>query len=169
MIVNFGLIMKLSRKKVGNGARGRNRTCDHSFRWEGVRWSGNWPRKQSFWFFVGATSLVVSTVSLSGCARITNTNTELLATVTSARIPVQLGYDGNEQFCGTLGKIQYVAIKHEVHFNLRLTAVKANREYSIDWQNNTVRGYTVGVFLTDHSGAIRKGSLRMYRPGESAA
>ena len=122
--------------------------------------------KAKFLFFVGTASLVVSIVSLSGCARVTNTDTELLATVTSAPIPVQLGYDGNEQFCGTLGKIQYVAIKHEVHFNLRLAAVEANREYSIDWQNNSVRGYTVGVFLTDHSGAIRKGSLRMYRPGE---
>lgn len=110
--------------------------------------------------------LIASTVTLSGCARVTNTNTKLLATVTSAPIPVQSGYDGNEQFCGTLGKIQYVAIKHQVHFNFNLSAVKANRQYLIDWQNNTVRGYTVGVFLTDHSGAIRKGSLRMYRPGE---
>ena len=75
-------------------------------------------------------------------------------------------YDGNEQFCGTLGKIQYVAIKHQVHFNFNLSAENANRQYLIDWQNNTVRGYTVGVFLTDHSGAIRKGSLRMYRAGE---
>jgi len=110
--------------------------------------------------------LIASTVTLSGCARVTNTNTELLATVTSAPIPVQSGYDGNEQFCGTLGKIQYVAIKHQVHFNFNLSAENANRQYLIDWQNNTVRGYTVGVFLTDHSGAIRKGSLRMYRAGE---
>ena len=84
----------------------------------------------------------------------------------SAAIPVQSGYDGNEQFCGTLGKIQYVAIKHQVHFNLILAKLKANRQYSIVWQNNRVRGYTVGVFSTDNPGAIRKGSLRMFGPGE---
>jgi|GEM_PF-1954005 len=110
--------------------------------------------------------LIASTVTLSSCARATIINTELSGTATSAPIPIQSGYDGNEQFCGTFGKIQYVAIKHQVHLNLSLAAVNADRQYSIVWQNNTVRGYTVGVFLTDHSGAIRKGSLRMYRPGE---
>ena len=122
--------------------------------------------KAKFLFFVGATSLVVSTVSLSGCARVTNTGTGLLTAVSSEPIPVQSGYNGNEKFCGTLGKIQYVAIKQQVHFNFNLSAAKANRQYLIDWQNNNVRGYAVGVFSTDHSGAIRKGSLRMYRPGE---
>ena len=110
--------------------------------------------------------LIASTVTLGGCEKSTRAGTGLLTVVASEPIPVQSGYDGNEQFCGTLGKIQYVAIKHQVHFNFNLFAVKANRQYLIDWQNNTVRGYTVGVFLTDHSGAIRKGSLRMYRPGE---
>lgn len=111
-------------------------------------------------------SVAASTVALSGCVGTTRAGTGLLAAITSAAIPVQSGYDGNEQFCGTLGKIQYVAIKQRVHLNLHLTAVKANRQYLIDWQNNDVRGYTVGVFSTDHSGAIRTGSLRLFRAGE---
>ena len=110
--------------------------------------------------------LAVSTVTLSGRVRTTRAGTSSLTTVASEPIPVQSGYDGNEQFCGTLGKVQYVAIKHQVHFNLNLAAMKANRQYRIDWQNNYVRGCTVGVFSTDHSGAIRSGSLRMFRAGE---
>ena len=110
--------------------------------------------------------LAVATVTLSGCVRTTRAGTSSSTAVASEPIPVQSGYDGNEQFCGTLGKVQFVAIKHQVHFNLNLAAMKANRQYRIDWQNNAVRGYTVGVFSTDHSGAIRSGSLRMFRAGE---
>ena len=111
-------------------------------------------------------SLAAMTFILSGCDKAINSSTDLLTAVASEPIPVQSGYDGNEEFCGTFGKIQYVAIKHQVHFNLKLAVLKENRQYLIDWQNNYVRGYTVGVFSTDHSGAIRRGSLKMFRAGE---
>lgn len=68
--------------------------------------------------------LAVSTVTLSGRVRTTRAGTSSLTTVASEPIPVQSGYDGNEQFCGTLGKVQYVAIKYLVHFNLNLAAMK---------------------------------------------
>jgi hypothetical protein len=65
-----------------------------------------------------------------------------------------------------VGEVQYVAIKRQVELKLILTPIRANRQYLVDWRNNNVRGYTIGVFSTDRVGAIRKGSVRMFRPGE---
>jgi hypothetical protein len=90
----------------------------------------------------------------------------LLRAITSAPIPVQSGYDVDEQFCGTFGVIQYEALKKRVELRLLLAPVKPNRQYSVDWQNNKVRGYTIGAFSTNGSGVVRRGSLRLFRPGE---
>jgi hypothetical protein len=86
--------------------------------------------------------------------------------VTSAPIPVQSGYDESEQFCGMMGVVQYVAIEKRVELRLRLAAVKANRQYSVAWQNNKVRVYTIGVFSSNGAGDVRRGSVRLFRPGE---
>ncbi len=85
--------------------------------------------------------------------------------VVSAPISVQSGYDGSEQFCGTIGVVQYVALKSHVKLAVHFTALRANRQYSIVWRNNEVRGYTIGAFSTTSSGSVRKGSLRLFRPG----
>ena len=53
-------------------------------------------------------------------------------------------------------------VKLRVHF----AALRANRQYSVIWRNNAVRGYTIGVFSTTSSGSVRMGSLRLFRPGE---
>jgi hypothetical protein len=89
-----------------------------------------------------------------------------LPTFTSAPIPVQSGYDVSELFCGTIGEVQYVASKEHVELRLILTPIKANRQYVVAWRNNNVRGYTIGVFSTNGSGDVRRGSVRMFRPGE---
>ncbi len=86
--------------------------------------------------------------------------------VASAPISVESGYDASERFCGTSGEIQYVALQKRVELQLTLTSEKPKRQYSVIWQNNKVRGYTIGVFLTDTSGAVRQGSLRLFRAGE---
>jgi len=110
--------------------------------------------------------LAVLTGALSVSATTTGAGVVLLPAVTSAPIPVQSGYDAGEQFCGSVGVIQYVALKSRVELRLLLAAVKPNRQYSVDWQNNKVRGYTIGAFSTNGSGAVRRRSLRLFRPGE---
>jgi hypothetical protein len=110
--------------------------------------------------------LAALTVALSISATTTGAGVVLLPAITSAPIPVQSGYDASEQFCGTIGVIQYVALKERVELRLLLAAVKPNRQYSVDWRNNKVRGYTIGAFSTNGSGAARRGSLRLFRPGE---
>jgi hypothetical protein len=90
----------------------------------------------------------------------------LVRAVTSAPTSVQSGYDASERFCGTTGEIQYVALRKQVEIRASLTAEKPNRQYSVIWQNNKVRGYTIGVFSTNASGEIRPGSLRLFRAGE---
>jgi len=108
----------------------------------------------------------VSTIALSGCARTTGADTTLLTAVTSASLPVQSGFDHNEQFCGALGTIQYLVTKNKFKLRLHLAAAKATRQYEIVWRNNDVRGYTVGAFSTDASGDVRQASLKIFRPGE---
>jgi NADPH-dependent ferric siderophore reductase len=53
-----------------------------------------------------------------------------------------------------------------VAIKLFLTPMKPDRQYSVAWRNNKVRGYTIGVFSTNRSGDVRRGSVRMFRPGE---
>ncbi|MHB8379425.1 MAG: hypothetical protein ACYDB2_05845 [Acidimicrobiales bacterium] len=89
-----------------------------------------------------------------------------LPAFTSAPIPVQSGYDASELFCGAIGEVKYVAAKEHVELRLILTPIRANRQYVVDWRNNKVRGYTIGVFSTNRSGTVRRGSVRMFRPGE---
>jgi hypothetical protein len=79
-----------------------------------------------------------------------------LSAVTSAPIPVQSGYDESELFCGPVGEVQYVAIGRKVELRLILTPIKASRQYLVDWRNNKVRGYTIGVFSTDRLGVVRR-------------
>jgi hypothetical protein len=116
----------------------------------------------------GPRSIILAalTFALSFSAVTAGAGVVLLPAVTSAPIATQSGYDASEQFCGTIGIIQYVAIKKRVELRIRLAAVKANRQYSVAWQNNAVRGYTIGVFSTTGSGAVRRGSLRLFRAGE---
>jgi hypothetical protein len=124
-------------------------------------------RTKHFGLFV--IILAVSTISLSGCARTTRTETILLPAVTSAAIPVQSGFNSNEQFCGALGTIQYLVTKGQFKLRLHFAAAKANRQYEIVWRNNKERGYTVGAFSTNASGAVRQVSLRLFRAGEVRA
>lgn len=109
---------------------------------------------------------VLMTVALSVTAIGAASGAASLPVVTSAPIPVQSGFDGSEQFCGTIGVVQYVALKSHVKLRVHFTALRANRQYSIVWRNNAVRGYTIGAFSTTSSGSVRKGSLRLFRPGE---
>jgi len=86
--------------------------------------------------------------------------------VTSPSIRVQSGYDKNEKFCGESGEILYEVNKNHVKLSLDLANLKSERQYQIDWRNNDVRGFAIGAFSTNNSGAIRDGSLKMFRAGE---
>jgi hypothetical protein len=111
-------------------------------------------------------TLILSMGTLSACGSPTRATKKLLHVVTSASIRVQSGFDSNERFCGALGDIQYLATGQQVALSLHLAELKADRQYSIAWQNNKVRGYTVGTFSTNDSGVVRAGSLRLFRAGE---
>jgi hypothetical protein len=110
--------------------------------------------------------VVVLALSLSAFAATVSAGMVAIPGVTSAPIPVQSGYDASELFCGAIGEIQYLAKNGDVELRLFLTPVKADRQYSVAWRNNKVRGYTIGVFSTNRSGEVRRGSVRMFRPGE---
>jgi hypothetical protein len=113
--------------------------------------------------------LAASTIALSGCAGTPGTDANLLPAVTSASLPVQTGFNRNEQFCGALGTIQYLVAKNKFKLRLHLAALKADRQYEIVWRNNNVRGYTIGAFSTDASGGVRHVSLKIFRAGEVRA
>ena len=110
--------------------------------------------------------VVVLALSLSAFAATVSAGLVAIPGVTSAPIPVQSGYDASELFCGATGEIQYLAKNREVELKLFLTPMKPDRQYSVAWRNNKVRGYTIGVFSTNRSGDVRRGSVRMFRPGE---
>ena len=113
--------------------------------------------------------LIVSTLALGGCTKAMTTHAVLLPAVSSATLPVQSGFDHDERFCGAVGTIYYLVANDDFTFRLHLAAVKAHRLYEIIWRNNNVRGYTVGAFSTTAAGAIRHGSVKLFRSGEVRA
>jgi hypothetical protein len=111
-------------------------------------------------------ALVASSVTFGAWQAVSGAGASSLSAITSASVPVQSGYDVDEQFCGPLGEIHYVATKHDVKISLDLTAAKARRQYEIIWRNNNVRGYTIGAFSTTNTGVVQRGTLKLFRPGE---
>ena len=83
----------------------------------------------------------------------------------SASTRVQGGYAKNESFCG--GTVQYRVSDKIATVTLNLVSLSPHREYSLDWMNNTVRGYTIGAFKTTSGGKVVSGSLRLFRPAET--
>jgi hypothetical protein len=121
--------------------------------------------KQFRYGLIAIAISIIAPFGLGGTSRATSTP----PLVYSQRVPVQSGFDRSENFCGTTGTIRYSASEHQVQLGVRVSTLKPERQYLIDWLNNNVRGYSIGAFLTDRLGSVAKGSLKMYRAGEVRA
>jgi hypothetical protein len=84
--------------------------------------------------------------------------------------PVQTGFGGAQDFCAQQplrGGIRYGAQGGRASMQVDVRGLPPRKVLAIDWANNTVRGYTVGVVDTDRQGATIPGSVRLFRPGET--
>ncbi len=90
---------------------------------------------------------------------------------THSSIPVQSGFGQDEDFCAQPplgGTIEYRTSRgSSVTMRVEVKGLPPTRVVTIDWANNTVRGYEVGSFATDTSGASIPSSLNLTRPGET--
>lgn len=85
----------------------------------------------------------------------------------SATTPLQNGYAKNETFCSSHGTVSYRVTKKVVTIAVDVHSLRPKKQYSLAWQNNNVRGYTIGVFETTSTGAVTTGSLRVFRDAET--
>lgn len=86
---------------------------------------------------------------------------------TSGKTQLQSGYSKDERFCSENGTIDYRVTHHTALVTVKLHSLVPKKQYSLDWQNNGVRGYTIGVFETASDGSVAPGSLRLFRPAET--
>ncbi len=70
-------------------------------------------------------------------------------------------------FCRTDGTVKYSVVKHTVTITANLHNLAKSKQYSLIWQNNSVRGYTVGAFETTSTGTVAPDSLRLFRAAET--
>lgn len=85
----------------------------------------------------------------------------------SATTSLQNGYAKNETFCDGHGIVDYRVTKKTVTITVGLHSLTPKKQYSLAWQNNNVRGYTIGVFVTTSTGSVSTGTLRLFRDAEA--
>jgi hypothetical protein len=120
-------------------------------------------------------SLAIGTVSLASCGSASNLRSisSTTASVTSPSdltiTPVQSGFGGHQYFCAQqplIGDIEYTGVSGEVVMHLDVRGLPSKAPVYVNWLNNTVRGYVIGVFSTDNGGSAVPTSLHLYRQGE---
>jgi hypothetical protein len=87
-----------------------------------------------------------------------------------ASIPVQSGFDGDENFCAQHplnGQIEYRVSSGRASMRIAVGGLPSNAYVGIDWVNNTVRGYLVGSVRTDNRGDSEPNTVNLLRPGET--
>jgi len=92
--------------------------------------------------------------------------------VNASSVPVQTGYDGNENFCAASGKsfrgsIEYRVGSGRATIQVDLRRLPKKALIGIDWSNNTVRGYLIGTVRTDGRGDAIGRSAKLFRAGET--
>jgi len=101
----------------------------------------------------------------------TSTNSpSMTKTANLSSIPVQSGYNGNEDFCAQQpfgGTIEYRVSSGRATIRVALRRLPKTALVGIEWSNNTVRGYLVGTVRTDGRGNSIPGSEKLFRTGES--
>jgi hypothetical protein len=115
-------------------------------------------------FFV--KSLALGTATVVALAPMCISSPASAAIGVSATTPLQNGYAKNETFCNRHGTVTYRVMKKVVVITVDLHSLTPKKHYSLDWQNNNVRGYTIGAFKTTSTGAVATGSLRLFRDAE---
>ena len=86
---------------------------------------------------------------------------------TSATAQLQNGYAKYEKFCDSNGTVTYRVANQTVTVLVDLHSLIPKKQYALDWQNNKIRGYTIGTFKTTSTGAVVMGSLRLFRDAET--
>ena len=115
--------------------------------------------------------VVIVLASCAGGGGATSTHSpSTTKTVNLSSIPVQSGYDGNEDFCAQqsfAGTIEYRVSSGRATIRVALRRLPKTALVGIEWSNNTVRGYLVGTVRTDGRGNSIPGSEKLFRTGES--
>ena len=116
-------------------------------------------------------ALAAFALVLVGCGQsATTSTTSTAAQHLGPTTPVQTGYGGQEYFCAQQplrGEIHYDGVSGNVSMNVTVDGLPPNTFVSVNWLNNTVRGYVIGSFATGHAGGSIPTSLRLFRPGET--
>jgi hypothetical protein len=87
-----------------------------------------------------------------------------------ATVSVKSEFAGSETFCASKplsGTITYEVAAGEARMALGVGGLPASSTVLINWLNNPIRGYVIGVFRTNSAGLSVTSSTRLYRPGET--
>lgn len=115
-------------------------------------------------------TLVACSALTASCGGGTTSSSSTTTPNAHISTPVQSGFGQDEDFCAQRplhGTIEYLAIKGNVTMEVKVEGLPPKSPVAIDWANNTVRGYEVGLVATDTSGTSIPSSLNLFRPGET--
>ena len=115
--------------------------------------------------FLAALVVVLGSLLL-GYALFSASTKKLAPEVSSPSIAVQSAFAHNEKFCGPIGKVRYTVSGGRVAIHLDIYPQRPKTQFSIDWINNNLRGYTVGTFTTNRAGDPIDSTVQLYRGGE---
>ena len=91
-------------------------------------------------------------------------------TASESSVPVQSGYEGNENFCAQQplnGTLAYRVSSGRASIRVALRGLPKRVLVGIDWSNNAARGYLIGTIRSDGHGGSIPGSEKLFRPPES--
>jgi len=92
------------------------------------------------------------------------------APTTQTSTPVQSGFAQNEDFCAQrplVGRVDYRVRSGNATMQVNVRGLPPRRLVTIDWANNTVRGYLVGTIETNRNGTSIPASLNLSRAAET--
>jgi hypothetical protein len=113
--------------------------------------------------------LAIGPLLLAACSSGGKTSQARPTTTGTEPVAVQSGFRGKERFCAEApltGAIEYDGTSGTVRITVNVGGLPPASDISLDWQNDTVRGYTIAAFGTDRSSHSIQASLRIFRPGE---
>ncbi len=118
---------------------------------------------------VGLT-LALCSALIASCGGGASSSSSTMTPTTDISIPVQSGFGQDQDFCAQRplhGTIEYRASKGNATMDVMVEGLPPKSLVIVDWANNTVRGYEVGVIATDTGGLSIPSSLHLFRPGET--
>ena len=120
----------------------------------------------------GVTLAACSALTVSCGGGATHPSSSFSTTMPKTHIstPAQSGFGQDEDFCAQRpldGTIVYRASSGNVTMDVEVKGLPRKSLVVIDWANNTVRGYEVGLIATDTDGTSIPSSLDLFRPAET--